>query len=143
MTGADICGFHNKATDQLCARWHVLGAFYPFSRNHNEIYMTAQEPWSFSTNLTLKAATVAIRMKYSLIRYFYTQLMMISIGKKGAFFKPLFFEFPNDDNVYTTDIMDIYAMVGDGLIQIKMLHFQLFVAVFHGMVNLMVFNSML
>ena len=118
MTGADICGFHNKATDQLCARWHVLGAFYPFSRNHNEIYMTAQEPWSFSTNLTLKAATVAIRMKYSLIRYFYTQLMMISIGKKGAFFKPLFFEFPNDDNVYTTDIMDIYVMVGDGLMLI-------------------------
>ena len=72
MTGVDICGFHNKTKNQLCARWHVLGAFYPFSRNHNEIYMNAQEPWSFASNYTLKAATVAIRMKYSLIRYFYT-----------------------------------------------------------------------
>ena len=118
MTGADICGFHLNTKDTLCARWHVLGAFYPFSRNHNEIKKTPQEPWAFNTGFTLKAAIKAIKMKYSLLRYFYSQLMLISIGQRGSFFKPSFFVFPNDNNLYSNETMDTNIMVGDALMLI-------------------------
>ena len=131
FSGADICGFHRSSTDELCARWHILGSFYPFSRNHNVDTGLPQEPWEFNSRsrfedrndnnrpkegYTLHAAKVGIKMRYSLMRYAYSQFMLISLGKKGAYFKPAFFEFPEDDTLLNDmEIQNTHIMVGDSI----------------------------
>ena len=131
FSGADICGFHSSSTDELCARWHILGSFYPFSRNHNVDTGKSQEPWVFNTRsryddpndinrpiegYTLHAAQIGIKMRYSLMRYSYSQFMKISLGQKGAYFKPAFFEFREDDILLNDmDVQNTHIMVGDSI----------------------------
>ena len=115
LTGDDICGFNGDSWDAICARWMSMGAFFPFARNHNSIGRTSQEPFAFGTKSnTLKSSKLALNMRYSLLRYYYTELFKVSLGEKGSFFKPLFFNYYSDENTYI-NIGESF-MIGDAFV---------------------------
>ena len=125
FTGADICGFINDANKDLCLRWYGLGAFYPFMRNHNDKNYKDQFPWSFNnTNKenisnnsnydTIKLIRDDINLRYSLLRYMYSQLFLISLNEKGSFFKPVMFEFPEEESSY--EDVESKIMLGDAFL---------------------------
>ena len=113
FTGADICGFRYNANGKLCARWYNIGAFYPFSRNHNSKNNIDQYPWSFGENIE-SIIKKDIIYKYSLLRYYYSQLFLISLNEKGSFFKPVMFEFPND--IYSYEDIESKIMIGEAIL---------------------------
>uniref|UniRef100_A0A671M8Z5 Lysosomal alpha-glucosidase-like n=1 Tax=Sinocyclocheilus anshuiensis TaxID=1608454 RepID=A0A671M8Z5_9TELE len=75
LIGADICGFGGSTTEELCVRWTQLGAFYPFSRNHNSIdeqeNFLPSEPTAFSPAARIAMKEV-ILLRYSLFPHLYT-----------------------------------------------------------------------
>lgn len=95
FTGANICGSHGVATQELCARWYQLGAFYPFARTDFDGEFGTKEAWALEGEYG-KAAKNALTLRLSLLRYFYTIFFEIH-QNGGSFWRPLFFEFPRDD----------------------------------------------
>ena len=115
VVGDDICGFNDDSWDELCARWMALGAFFPFARNHNSKGYIPQEPFAFGPkSKTLIISKIALNMRYSLLRYYYTEIFKISLGIKSSFFKPAFFEYYLDRKSY--ERIDESFMLGDALI---------------------------
>ena len=114
MTGDDICGFFDDSNAKLCNRWFNLGAFYPFSRNHNFNLATDQFPWSFNDDIVLNNIKNAINHRYMLLRYIYSHLFASSLNEKVGFFNPVFFYFPNEAESYNN--MNEKVMIGDAFI---------------------------
>jgi alpha-glucosidase (family GH31 glycosyl hydrolase) len=102
----------------------MLGAFYPFSRNHNSWNSAPQEPYQFANEIYEDGITyldimrTAMRIKYSLVRYYYTELSLIH-KNGGVIIKPLFFEFPDclgcfNDNTFGARTVNNF-MIGSAL----------------------------
>lgn len=111
FVGPDICGFMGDTNENLCQKWTVLGAFYPFSRNHNSIGTVDQEPYRFTEEAQTNMRR-AIKWRYALLRYYYTELYVNSV-EGGMFWKPLFFEFPDESKAYND--LDSNIMIGPSL----------------------------
>lgn len=78
-SGADICGFVGNTTVELCARWHQLGAFYSFARNHNDKMNIDQDPPSLGPTV-VQAAKNALQLRYQLHNVLYTYLYVASVS---------------------------------------------------------------
>lgn len=101
LSGADICGFRENTTVELCARWHALGAFYPFSRNHNDVNTTDQDPYSMG-DVVVEVARETLAIRYAMLPHLYTLFYRSHVyGDTVA--TALFIEFPDDPNTYEID----------------------------------------
>ncbi|KAK8775771.1 hypothetical protein V5799_030885 [Amblyomma americanum] len=101
LAGADICGFRENTTAELCARWQVVGAFYPFSRNHNDLRNKDQDPYSMGAEV-VDAAKSALKVRYALLPYLYTLFYRSHVyGETVA--RALSFEFPEDPKTHDID----------------------------------------
>ncbi|CAH0546035.1 unnamed protein product [Brassicogethes aeneus] len=101
LMGADICGFNGNTTKSLCNRWMQLGAFYPFSRNHNTDDGIPQDPAALG-DLVVTSSKKALSARYAMLPYLYTLFWKAhDIGETVA--RPLFFEFLNDPKVLSID----------------------------------------
>lgn len=107
LMGADICGFNENTTASLCNRWMQLGAFYPFSRNHNtddgivsvdikkklskdKCVFQPQDPVALGPDV-VASSKKALTARYTLLPYLYTLFWSAHVhGETVA--RPLFFE---------------------------------------------------
>ena len=82
--------------EELCARWFQLGAMYPYARSYYDDTFGTREAWAL-TGKYQHAAKLALDVRMALLRYYYTTMFEASkFG--GSFWRPLFFEFPEDDD---------------------------------------------
>ncbi|XP_074111651.1 lysosomal alpha-glucosidase isoform X1 [Cotesia typhae] len=101
MVGADICGFDGNTTEALCNRWMQLGAFYPFSRNHNSDDTIEQDPVAMG-DLVTSSSRKALNIRYRFLPYLYTLFARAHMyGETVA--RPLFVEFPKDNMTWNID----------------------------------------
>lgn len=92
--GMDGGGFKApRPTDENYARWIQFGAFTPVFRVHGD-FGQKRQPWVYGA-IAEKAATDAIRLRYSLIPYIYSYEYHAHADGVGLV-RPLQFVYPND-----------------------------------------------
>ncbi|KAG0369916.1 hypothetical protein BGZ54_008404 [Gamsiella multidivaricata] len=110
MIGADIGGFGDTASEELLIRWHQLGSFYPFMRNHNCLNNPPQEP--YVTKDLLEVSQNYIEMRYRLLPYWYT--LFYRAHQDGRMVcSPVWILDPRDENLLVNDTQ---FLVGESIL---------------------------
>lgn len=109
--GTDICGFHDDADEELCIRWHQLGSFYPFCRNHNDLDRRPQDPASWSPEGAANMVSF-LTLRYALLPTLYSQMVISHLTGRPTV-RPMFFDFNTDPETYG---IDDQFMIGSGML---------------------------
>ncbi|XP_053395701.1 maltase-glucoamylase-like [Mercenaria mercenaria] len=100
--GADICGYWNNGSPELCKRWLQLGAFYPFSRNHNQKDAKDNHPAILDLRYRASKNSMAMETRYWLLPYLYTLFHKAhTVGH--TVMRPLHHEFADDEMTFDLD----------------------------------------
>ncbi|KAJ8974175.1 hypothetical protein NQ317_004852 [Molorchus minor] len=104
LMGADICGFNGNTSQELCNRWMQLGAFYPFSRNHNTDDGNEQDPVAMGDQV-VASSKKALTVRYSLLPYLYTLFYNAHVSGETVRTTTIFrvSKFTRDVNTYDID----------------------------------------
>ncbi len=112
--GTDVGGFFGSPTPNLYTRWMQLGAFTPFFRQHSIIDQKDKEPWAFGDQVEAWVKNI-ITLRYELLPFFYTEFYDASQTGLPVM-RPMFLDFPNDDECYSNDIQYQFMIGGNLLV---------------------------
>jgi len=109
--GADIGGFAPwinclrklvmRMDKKFATRWHQLGAFYPFSRNHCVVFSRPQEPWEFGEE-ALEIIKKYLILRYRWLPYLYN--LFVECARNGLPpMRPLILEYQDDEECHSID----------------------------------------
>jgi alpha-glucosidase (family GH31 glycosyl hydrolase) len=116
-SGADICGFVNDTTEELCSRWVQVGAFSSFMRNHNSLNAAPQEFYRWKS--VSEISKNMISMRYQLLSYLYT-LLYLAHSTGSTVHNALWTHFPQDKVALSSDC-DSQFMWADSLLFIPVI----------------------
>lgn len=125
FAGMDIGGFVGNPSQSLYAKWISVGAFLPLFRGHSMINSMSSEPWCFGEEVESIAKSY-IQLRYNLMPYLYCCFYNASVYG-SPIVKPLFIEYPNDENVYDVQYQNQF-LCGPSLLVIPSYSDQQFVS---------------
>ncbi|KAH8740724.1 hypothetical protein FG386_002686 [Cryptosporidium ryanae] len=94
LTGSDVGGYEGNPDEKLYIRWHQLGIWFPFYREHSSINSLSRE-FFFNINLLSNIISKYVSLRYKLIPYWYTLSAYYSFYGIPMI-KPLFWLNPSD-----------------------------------------------
>ena len=113
MSGTDVCGFMGKTNEKLCSKWYQIGSLFPFFRAHRHLEYDDTDIFSMG-EILYETSKNSILFRYKILKYYYS--IFIRKKKIGTIFKPLFFEFGNDEHLIEENIVNSQFMIGKDLL---------------------------